>query len=182
MEFSTMQCGIVLSGDLSEDSQVAFLEKDSLETFSVSTNDEIVELLEGRRPEVTALNAPPEKVGRGKTGQFREGEQDLVEEGHSILPQGMRDSAVLERAEHLSRSIEAAGVGTTIIESVPRLAASILDLSGDEDLERLGVSTGEIENVGEYDAVVLAVVAALYADNRCEDHGIVVPEGEVGSI
>ncbi|MFB6265987.1 MAG: hypothetical protein ABEI07_02775, partial [Candidatus Nanohaloarchaea archaeon] len=107
---------------------------------------------------------------------------ELVDEGHRLLPQGMRDGSVLERAEHLSRSIEASGVGTVIVESDPVLVSERMGLAGDEGLEDLGVETGTIEDVREYDAVVLAVVAELYSDNRCEDHGIVVPEEGVDSI
>ncbi|MDY6774088.1 MAG: hypothetical protein SVS85_02710 [Candidatus Nanohaloarchaea archaeon] len=177
-----MNCGIVLSGDTEEDSAVAFVDGGETETFSVSTNDEILELLEDRKPEVTALNAPPEKASKGSIDRFREGEQELVDEGHRLLPQGMRDGSVLERAEHLSRSIEASGVGTVIVESDPVLVSERMGLAGDEGLEDLGVETGTIEDVREYDAVVLAVAAELYSDNRCENHGIVVPEEGVDSI
>lgn len=174
-----MHCGIILTGDTEEDCSVAFIDEGVTETFSCSTNDEIVELIEEKKPEVVALNAPPERE-EGK--EFRGGDRDLIDEGHAILPQGMRDNAVLERADHLARMIEASGVGTVIIETNARVSSDILGLEGDEDLEGLGVDTACIETVWEYDAVVLAVVARLYSNNRCVDHGIVVPEKKVLSI
>ncbi|MDY6769277.1 MAG: hypothetical protein SVW02_04185 [Candidatus Nanohaloarchaea archaeon] len=174
-----MYCGILLTGDTDEASSVAFLDDGAVETFSAATNDDILGLLEEHRPEVTTLNAAPR---RERETEFRSGEEDLIEEGHAMLPQGMRDRAVLERADHLSRHIEASGIGTTLIETNARVASERLGLGGDEDLEAEGIDTGGIETVWEYDAVVLAVVAKLYADNRCEEYGIVVPADDVESI
>ncbi|MCJ7479258.1 MAG: hypothetical protein MUP63_03730 [Candidatus Nanohaloarchaeota archaeon QJJ-7] len=193
-----MYCGILLSGSTDEDSCVAFLEEGAIETFSVETNDEIIELVDEKSPEIITLNASPERKQRGEgfsepedsegsldpetASKFREGEQELVEEGHSLLPQRMREKSVLERADHLSRRIEASGSGSQIIESNSRIVTEILDLSGDEELEDLGIETSDIETVWEYDAVVLAVVAKLYSDDRCEEHGIIVPEEGVESV
>ncbi|MDY6769749.1 MAG: hypothetical protein SVU88_02130 [Candidatus Nanohaloarchaea archaeon] len=192
-----MHCGIVLTGDTDDDSSVAFLDDGAVETFSVATNDDILALVEERRPSVVALNAAPERstgtedrdatstessLDPETASQFRSGEEDLVAEGHALLPQGMRERAVLERADHLARSIEAAGVGTQVIESNARIASERLGLEGDADLERFGIDTADIATVWEYDAVVLAIVARLHADNRCEEYGIVVPPEDVEAI
>lgn len=174
-----MYCGIILAGSTEEDSAVAFLTEDSTETFSVATNDDILELLEERRPEVTALNAPPTRAttpGKGSDGAFRSGEEELIDEGHAMLPQGMRDPAVLERADHLSRHIEASGIGTTLIESDAQIVSERLGIEGDDDLADREISPEDISSTWEFDAVVLALVAKLYADNQCEDYDIVVPE------
>ncbi len=173
-----MYCGIHLAGDTDDDSTVACISDAGTETFSVSTNDEIVALLEERRPEVTALNAPPTRATEPKKGDgaFRSGEEELIDEGHTMLPQGMRDRAVLERADHLSRHIEASGIGTTLIESDAQIVSERLGIEGDPDLTARGIATEGISSTWEFDAVVLALVAKLYADNQCEDHDIVVPE------
>ncbi|MDY6768835.1 MAG: hypothetical protein SVW02_01880 [Candidatus Nanohaloarchaea archaeon] len=174
-----MHCGIVLTGTTEEASAVAFYDDGDLSVAAAAGNDDIVALVEDRRPSVVALNAPPK---RSMETEFRSGEEELVDEGHAVLPQGMRDQAVLERADHLARSIEAAGVGTTVIESNARIAGDILGLKGDADMERYGVDAADISSARQYDAAILAIVAALYADNRCEDHGIVVPEDDVTTI
>ncbi len=174
-----MDCGIVLTGSTDEASAVAFYNDGQVTVSAAEGNDEIVDLVSDRRPTVVALNAPPERT---METELRSGEEELVEEGHAMLPQGMRDQAVLERADHLARSIEAAGIGTTVIESNARIAGDVLGLKGDADLESYGIAADDISSARQYDAVILAIVAALYADNRCEDHGIVVPEDDVTSI
>ncbi|MDY6761886.1 MAG: hypothetical protein SVY41_02460 [Candidatus Nanohaloarchaea archaeon] len=174
-----MNCGIVLTGDTDQASAVAFYDDGEVTVSDAASNDDIVALVAEKGPTVVALNAPPK---RSRATDFREGEEELIDDGHAMLPQGMRDQAVLERADHLARSIQAAGTGTTIIESNARLAGDILGLEGDADLEDHGIGTGDITSTRQYDAVVLAIVADLYADNRCEDHGIVVPEDDVTTI
>lgn len=173
-----MYCGIVLDGR-GKQCHVAFLDSGEVEIVSSGSNEKIVEMVSERAPDVTVLNAPSE---RSNVQGFREGDEELIEEGHAMLPQGMRDNEVLERAAHLSRSLEASGAATRIIESDPRLVSEVLGLDGDAGLEEMGVETREIRNVKQYDAVVLAVLGKLYSDNRCEDHGIVVPEEDVASI
>ncbi|MDY6766466.1 MAG: hypothetical protein SVW77_03795 [Candidatus Nanohaloarchaea archaeon] len=174
-----MDCGIVLTGDTDDPSAVAFYDDGTVTVTGAAGNDEIVDFVAENGPTVVALNAPPR---RKQEDSFRDGEEELIDDGYAMLPQGMRDRAVLERADHLARSIEAAGTGTTIIESNARIAGAVLGLEGDDDLAAHGVETGDISSARQYDAVVLAIVASLYADNRCEDHGIVVPQDGVESF
>lgn len=114
-----------------------------------------------------------------KTAQmYRTGEEELVEEGHSILPQEMRDSSLLERAEFLANAIKRSGVGAHIIESNPRLVADILDVAGDRELSAYGVETEDVHNVTEFDAALLALVARFYDEDMVQEKDIVLPDLE----
>ncbi|MFB6167090.1 MAG: hypothetical protein ABEJ62_02410 [Candidatus Nanohaloarchaea archaeon] len=187
-----MFCGAVLRGE-GEESAVAFLDGDgNCTTRSVEGNEEIVEMMEEKRPDVVAMNAPLERsVGEGPVkprekdpesdvpeGSFREGEEELVEEGYSVLPRDMRDRDVLEQGEHLSRSVEASGIGALVIESDPRLVAEELGVGGDEKLEAYGVDTSDIGNVWEFDAAVLALLARFHSEGRTEENDLVLPDTE----
>lgn len=109
---------------------------------------------------------------------YRSGEEELVDEGHSILPQEMRDSSLLERAEFLANSIKRSGVGAHIIESNPRLVADILDVAGDRELSAYGVETEDVHNVTEFDAALLALVARFYDEDMVQEKDIVLPDLE----
>ncbi len=167
-----MYCGIVLTGDVAEATAIAFIDDDTVTTTSVHDDEEIMELLEERRPTVIALNAPPERVD--ETG-FREGDEDLIDEGHAMLPQGMRDTALLERAAFLTRSVRRTGFGQ-VIEVDPDIARQELDIEGDDGLGDYGYETGDIHTVDEFHAVVLALTAKLFDHDQYSDYGIIVPD------
>lgn len=174
-----MYCGIVLTGEEDERCALAFLDDDgSLETASLAEDEDILDLLDEKRPSIVAFNAPPR---RSETGGFREADQDLIEEGHAVLPQGMRDRALLERAAYLARSIESSGLGAEVIETDPELAARELDISGDDDLADRGIEPSVIDSVDEFDAAVMAVLARKHADEETVDSGVVLPEGALES-
>lgn len=107
---------------------------------------------------------------------YRSGEEELIKEGYSILPQEMRNRRLLERAEFLCNSIKRSGVGSTIIESNPGLVAKKLGITGDRQLEAYGVDTSDVENVYEFDALLLALTARFYAEDEYEDKDIILPK------
>ncbi len=190
-------CGIILNGEEGEDCAVAFITDDDddrdedVATYSTHRDEDIIDLITEYRPDVIALNAPPEEiqdkelvsspesdtdVDPDTAQQFRSGEEELVDEGYSLLPRDMRSRRLLERAEFLSNSIKRSGVGAQIIESHPKLVAQRLDITDDRHLEAYGIDTDDIESVWEFDAVLLAYTAKLYADDQCDGTDIVLPE------
>lgn len=185
-----MYCGIVLSGAEEQPCGVACVEDETVETLSTVEDAEIIDFLEERRPIVIALNAPPEHVPEEDLSespeesdldehtaqQFRKGEEELVNEGFSILPQEMRDRNLLERAEYLATGIKGSGVGAEIIESHPRIAMEKLDIGGDADLDGYGIETGTVRSAREFEAVVLALVARLYDEDHYEDRDVIIPK------
>jgi len=108
--------------------------------------------------------------------QFRSGEEELIADGYSMLPTAMRDRRLLERAEFLSNSIKRSGIGATIIESNPRLVAERLDIGGDTELKAYGVETEDIDGVREFDALLLALTAKFFDEDKAVDKDIIIPE------
>lgn len=168
-----MYCGIMLRGDTETACGIAFITDDEVTTASTTEDDEILALLEEYRPIVITLNAPSE---REDIDGFREGEEDLIEDGFSMLPQEMRDRGVLERAEFLTERIKRSGVGARVIESDPHVVMDQLDIAGDADLKDYGYDTGPIESATEFEAVVLALTAKLYDEDHYEEKGLIIPK------
>ncbi|MDY6770431.1 MAG: hypothetical protein SV186_00570 [Candidatus Nanohaloarchaea archaeon] len=166
-------CGIVLSGSKDEPCSIAFLSEE-LETFSETDDERILELISERRPSVVAFTVPP--VGADVDEGFREDEQEMVEEGHSFLPPEMRDNDEMERALFLKNSLQREGFLHDVIECRPMITAEILDIEGDDDLEELGVPTGEIMSMKEFEAVLAAVTAKFYANDSFEEKDFIVPK------
>lgn len=184
-------CGIILKGGEDEDCGVAFITDAGVETYSTQDDEEIMELVKEYRPRIIALNAPQEvvadKIFPGTVEEetpldpetaklFRSGEKELIDEGYSMLPQDMRNRRVLERAEFISNSVKRSGVGARIIESHPGLIAKKLEVTGDHHLEAYGLETEDIENVWEFDAVLLALTAKLFDEDMCEGDDIILPK------
>lgn len=169
-------CGIMLTGEEGGRVGMAFLTADrEVECVTVTDDEAIMDQLEQHRPEVIVLNAPPE---REKTSGFRKGEEELIEEGYNLLPQGMRDRRLLERAEFLTNTIMRSGLGATVIESEPTVAAEKLDITGDDHLEARGLEVSGVNNTLEFDALVLAWVGKLYVDEETEEKSLIVPQVE----
>jgi len=166
-------CGLVLSGDAETRCAVAFL-SDELETFTEKDDQRLLELIEERTPMVVAFTVPPE--GSNVQEGFRENEKDMVEEGHRFLPPEMRDNDEMERALFLKNSLQRSGFMHEVIECRPTISAEVLDIQSDDELEDLGVPTEGIHNMTEFEAVLAAVTAKFYANDRYEEKGFIVPK------
>lgn len=186
-----MYCGIMLTGDADKPCGVAFLDEDGVETFSPTGDEEIVDLVRERNPSIVALNAAPERepdrvdtpnedsaLDPETASQFREGEQDLVDDGHAVLPRTMRDRKLLERAEFIANSLKKSGVGCTIIESRPGIVAKMLDVATDDDLAQHDIDPSSIQHTREFDATLLALTARMHDAEETADKDIIVPEEE----
>lgn len=166
-------CGLALFGDKETPCGIAFL-SDSVDTFSETDDEEILELVEEHRPAIIAFSTPLR--GPVKEKGFNEDEEELVDEGHSFLPRSMMDKKELERAVFLKNSIKRLGITPDFIECRPLVTSDVLDVNGDEDLEDLGVTTGAIHNTQEFDAVLAAITAKFYANDQYEEKGFIVPK------
>lgn len=187
----TMYCGIMLTGDMDKPCGVAFLDEEGVETFSPTGDEEILALVKEHNPSIVALNAAPERepdrvdtpkedsvLDPETASTFREGEQDLVDDGHAVLPREMRDRKLLERAEFIANSLKRAGIGCTIIESRPGVVAKMLDVATDDDLAQHDVDPSSIEHTREFDAALLALTARMHDKEETEDKDIIVPDEE----
>ena len=165
-----MIAGLILTEDVDEECSIVFLDED-LETFEVNKNEEIVELIEEKEPEILAVD-----IGT-KQGQkeFTKEEKELKEEGYIFTPNSHQKRKV-ERMQSLERHINhAMGGRVEVIRFEPQITAKELAIDSEEDLSSLGVD-GDIRSVGEFDAALGAVTARFYSQGQFEDLGVVIPE------
>lgn len=170
-----MLAGIDLSAKEKNITGIAFLDEE-IETHSVEKDEEILDLLKGRKPEIVAIDAPL-SAPEDKKG-FREGEEELIEEGYALLPYGMRGMRRLSERALSLRARVIQEVDMEFMECHPTTTGEVLDVKGDEDLENYGINTEVIKNTHEFDAVLAVLTALFYKRGDYEDHDIIVPSME----
>jgi predicted nuclease with RNAse H fold len=162
--------GLILSETLEESCSIAFL-GENLETFDATTNEEIVELIKDKEPEILAVDVGTEQAGK----EFTKQEADLKEEGFIFTPNSYQKKKV-ERLQSLKKHVNhELGGQIEFIRFEPQITAEELAIDGDEDLASFGVE-GDIGSVEEFDAVLGAVTAQFYSEGHFEDYGVIIPE------
>ncbi|MFB6159343.1 MAG: hypothetical protein ABEJ95_06865 [Candidatus Nanohalobium sp.] len=165
-----MIAGLILSDDVEKECSMAFLGED-LETCKLTTNEEIVEKVEEKEPEVLAVDVGTEQSAQELTKK----ENKLKEEGHIFTPNSYQKRKV-ERMQSLERHLNhVMGGQVEIIRFEPQITAQELVIDSEDDLEALGVE-GDIGSAEEFDAVLGAVTARFYSQGQFQDLGVVVPE------
>ncbi|MFB6203386.1 MAG: hypothetical protein ABEK01_02740 [Candidatus Nanohaloarchaea archaeon] len=166
-----MIAGLVLKDDVEKDSQLAFL-GDELESVQASTNEEIIEEIEERKPEVLAIDA-------GETGrdEFSKQEEELKEEGYTFSP-ASHNKMKARRFEALTEQLfQMLGEQKPeVIRFEPAITSEELAIDGDEALESYGIDAENIMSAQAFDAVLGAVTARFYSQGQFEDLGVIVPE------
>lgn len=167
-----MNAGIILKNSLEEESQVVFL-GDEVSCHSVKTNDEIVELIQQKEPEVVSVNAGLEST----TKEFTKQEEDLKEEGHSFTPIS-HEPKKSKRLEALKAQLfQAMGASQPeIIRFEPHITAEELAIDSDDALEGYGIDASELKSAEQFDAMLGAVTARFYEENQVKDLGVIIPE------
>lgn len=167
-----MIAGLVLSEKEDEESYLAFL-GDNVSCTGVGSNDEIVELVEERKPEVLAVDASTEKSRKPRT----EREEELEEEGYVFTPAAQQKKKVRRLEALESRLFERmGGERPEIVRFDPQITADELGIHGDPALESYGVDTSCLESALQFDAMLGAVTARFYQQNQVEDLGVIIPE------
>ncbi|QGA80546.1 hypothetical protein [Candidatus Nanohalobium constans] len=165
-----MIAGVILSNSLDKDSKIAFL-GDELETFSVETNQEIVDLVEEKQPEIIAFDVGTEQGPK----EFTKAEQELQDEGYIFTPNSHQERKV-ERLQSLEKHLKhQLDYIPEIIRFEPQITAEELMLDGEDALKSIGIE-GDISGAKEFDAVLGAVTARFYSQDQFEEMGVVVPE------
>ncbi|MFB6190537.1 MAG: hypothetical protein ABEJ91_03105 [Candidatus Nanohaloarchaea archaeon] len=167
-----MNAGVILKDSTEEKTQLVFLSGET-ECCRASTNDEIIELIKEREPEVVAVDAGTQ-VGRD---EFNEQEEELKEEGYSFTPTS-HETKKARRLEALkARLFEEMGAKQPeIIRFEPRITAEELALHDESALGSLGVDASGLESSEQFDAMLGAVTARFYEQNQVRDLGVVIPE------
>jgi hypothetical protein len=167
-----MNAGIILKDTTEEETQLVFL-SDETECCPVKTNDEIIELITEREPEVVAVDVGTQ-VGRD---EFNEQEEELKEEGYSFTPTS-HETKKARRLEALkARLFEEMGASQPeVIRFEPDITAEELALHDEQALESYGIDPSSLESSEQFDAMLGAVTARFYEQNQVRDLGVVIPE------
>lgn len=164
--------GLILTDNTEEDSILVIASSEKCETWSLGTNEEIVEVLEDEKVEILAADVGM-KQGRD---EFTKQEEQLKEEGYSFVPSGQQVKR-MKRLESLAAHLDhALGIESPEIIRFNRFITSEeLAIHDDEALESLGFETGEIENSKQFDAMLGAVTARYYEQGSFRDMDVIVP-------
>lgn len=166
-----MYCAINFSETDETESNVAFL-GDDLEVFTANSNEEILELVAERTPQIVAVN-----TGLKEMNRLSEGEEDLREEGHIFTP-SQHDTKRVRRFQAFKGLLERKVSGDEIPDFIrfdPVITGRELAIDSDSALESYGIDSSEISSSGEFDAVLGVVTARFYDQGQAEDQGITVP-------
>lgn len=166
-----MIAGLILKDETGVDCGVAFL-GDELSTYSVETNEEIIDLLDRHQPEILAVDISDETSLK----ELNKKEEELKEEGHIFNPVSHEGEKV-KRFEALKSGCrqELGPDCPEFIRFDPQITADELAVHGDKGLESLGVETENIMSADEFDAALGAVTARFYEEGQYSDLGVIVP-------
>lgn len=164
--------GLILTDRKDKLCSIAFLNGD-LETHSVETNNQILELIEEKNPDFLAVNVSDETSLK----EFTKKEEELKEEGFIFQPTSHEKEKV-KRFEALKAQCrqELGEECPEFIRFEPQITAEELAIHSDSAFESLGVDSSDIGSSGEFDAALGAVTARFFSQNQYRDLGIIVPE------
>jgi histidinol phosphatase-like PHP family hydrolase/predicted nuclease with RNAse H fold/dephospho-CoA kinase len=169
-------------------SGAAVLDKFSVETCSLRSDEEILSYIRSQEPRIVSIDSPLGLPGGGesidaKAGIVRVAEQDLASIGIPAYPaliDSMRN--LTQRGIRLRRAIEALPESPRVIESYPGAAQDILCLPRKQkslDLLREGLRRLGLKGTGlatrshdEMDAVTSAIVGRYFEAGLFEPMGI----------
>lgn len=167
---------------------VAFLSDLTVETFSLLSDDEILDCIRRYQPEIVSIDSPLGLPGGGDSinptaGIMRVAEHDLASIGIPAYPSLIDSMQNLTlRGIRLRRTIENLPRAPRVIESYPGAAQDILCIPRKqksmellrEGLRRLGLSGPGIETRShdEMDAITSAIVGRYYEAGLFEPMGI----------
>ncbi len=167
-----MNAGIIIKNKTSEDTQIVFL-GDEVSCHAVSTNDEIIELLEEKEPLVVAADAGTE-IARE---EFSKKEEELREEGHAFTPNSHEPKKARRLEALKARLFEEMGAERPeIIRFEPHITADELAIHDDDALKSYGVDPSSIETAEQFDAMLGSITARFYEQNKVRDLGVIIPE------
>lgn len=167
-----MNAGIVLKDTVEEDTCIVFLGEE-VQCCSAGTNDEIIELIREKQPEVIAVD-----VGvQVSKDEFTEQEEELREEGYRFTPNSHETKKVRRLEALKARLFEELGAEQPeVIRFDPQITADELAIHGEDALRSYGIDPSSIENAEQFDAMLGAVTARFYEQNQVRDLGVIIPE------
>lgn len=166
-----MIAGVILRDTTEKKSHAAFLGDEPF-CISFEENSELVDRIDEEDPDIVAVDAG-EIVG---TDEFDSEEEELKEEGYSFNP-ASHEPVKAKRLKALKAEVlERCSGDPEFIRFDPRITADELAVHDEYGFESLGIDTSDISSAGEFDAMLGALTARFYEENRVKDLGIIVPE------
>lgn len=168
-----MIAGCILEDTVEEDSVIVFLGDDGVSVHQFETNQEAVELITEKEPEIIAFDVGLNEAREGLT----EDEEELQEEGYIFTP-SKQDTKRIKRLEALQKHLfnEMGAEQPEIIRFEPQITAEELAIHDDSGLESYGIDTEEIKSAKQFDAMLGAVTARFYEQNQHTDLDVIVPK------
>lgn len=167
-----MLCGIAFGESGEDEAAVAFL-SDSMESFTVESNEEIIELVKERKPEIIAVD-----TGLEERKRLSDGEEELQEEGFIFTP-AKDDVKNVRRFLSFKAFLAQKLPGEELPEYIsfdPVISGRELAVDSDEALEGYGVDASGIDSAKEFDAALGAVTGRFYQQNQVQEMSVAVPE------
>lgn len=170
MTDETVYCGIAISEDDKTDSSVSIISGEEIISKTVTSNKEIIEILQDYSPEFIAVDC-----GLNEINRMSEGEEELQEEGFIFTP-AQHDTKRVRRFEILKRQITSdIDVEPEFLRFDPVITGRELAVDTDEGLKSLGINTSDINSSKEFDSVLGAITARFYEQGQFEDYDVIVP-------
>lgn len=166
-----MLCGIAFGESGEDEAAVAFL-SDSMESFTVESNEEIIELVKERKPEIIAVD-----TGLEERKRLSDGEEELQEEGFIFTP-AKDDVKNVRRFLSFKAFLAQELPGEELPEYIrfdPVISGRELAVDSDEALEGYGVDASGIDSAKEFDAALGAVTGRFYQQNQVQEMSVAVP-------
>ena len=167
-----MLCGIVFGEKEEDESSVAFL-SDEIESFTVNSNKEIIELVKDREPSIIAIN-----TGLEERRRLSDEEEELQEEGFIFTP-AKDDVKRVRRFQSFKPHLAQEVSGDELPEYIrfdPIISGRELAIDSDSAFEGYGIDPSDIDSAAEFDAALGAVTARFFQENQVRDLSVSVPK------
>ena len=136
-----MLCGIVFGEKEEDESSVAFL-SDEIESFTVNSNKEIIELVKDREPSIIAIN-----TGLEERRRLSDEEEELQEEGFIFTP-AKDDVKRVRRFQSFKTHLAQEVSGDELPEYIrfdPIISGRELAIDSDSEFEGYGIDPSDID-------------------------------------
>jgi len=167
--------GIDLAARTTNVSSIATYEDGRIRTYSVYSDENILEIIKNFKPDVLAIDAPLVVVEK----PFRSAEREMQQFGYKLMPLNTPDMQDLaKRASSIGYAIENL---TKVIECHPNSTKKALNVNNVKELKNVKF-LNIIKNEHESDAIFAVVTALFFKEDNYNSFGddeegyIIVPK------
>jgi predicted nuclease with RNAse H fold len=156
--------GIDLAARTTNVSGIATYEDGRIRTYSVYSDENILEIIKNFKPDVVAIDAPLVVVDK----PFRSAEKEMQQLGYKLLPLNMPDMLDLaKRASSIKYAVENI---TKLIECHSSSTKKALNVNNTKELKNVKF-LNIVKNEHESDAIFAVVTALFFKENNYDSFG-----------